>query len=348
MMRLVPALAGIAVAAGLHVGHRAPPGGARAEQRTRQASAENDGIIALRKLARGTNVSSGVLSSLLAPPTIERIRKLFQEVPIELKDEVFGVRMANASVLPMPGVCTVVANSRSALLPEAGRKIDADGGFVMRFNKALTEGYEPYVGHRTDILVVNDQVPCIWRDTSSGPEDGIRYVLLNDFGFTEGPGFLKKECVESMVQQFPDVSFLALDFPPINGAIQRIMDEAPGKELAELMLVPPPTPWISTGFVGLAFLLNLCQEVRHYGFLPASGDASADCAQHYWKWKTPAEGGKLETADWSGCEPDPVHRLGREHVLWSLLSSPGEGVIRGWPGHHPQAAAPVPVELQGP
>merc|ERR1719464_8045 len=82
----------------------------------------------------------------------------------------------------MPQTCSMVSNSPTLLLSKAGHVIDSVDGPVARFNDAVVDGYEAYVGNRTDIMIVNDVILHQWAASQSGPRPGIKHVIINDFG----------------------------------------------------------------------------------------------------------------------------------------------------------------------
>lgn len=91
--------------------------------------------------------------------------------------------------------------------------------------------------------------------------------------------------------------------------------------------------------LGTIFLMRMCKEVHHYGFMPINGEMN-NCRQHYWD-KHAA----------NGCEMDSMHLLSDEHVLLASLSEKGklegEGVLHGqhWLQHQsPQKVAQRPVD----
>jgi len=244
-------------------------------------------------------------------PDVKATRLAVKMVPVALKRQIAGVPLSTGSSLPFPKQCALVSNSVSLTLADAGKSIDAVDGIVARINDAPTTGFERHVGNRTELMIVNDLMPCKWKTTGSGPRAGIRYVLVNDFA-----NGIDKGCVEWMISTFPHVHFFALEFAPMNSAFLKIFDQV-NVSLLERRY------WVTTGLVGAAFLLNVCEEVRHYGFLAIEGQPDKNnCREHYWDTN-------------GGCSVDIMHRLSVEHLLWPAISSkgrlPGEGTIPGWP-----------------
>eukprot|EP00409_Alexandrium_fundyense_P004801 CAMPEP_0185905428 /NCGR_PEP_ID=MMETSP0196C-20130402/4632_1 /TAXON_ID=2932 /ORGANISM="Alexandrium fundyense, Strain CCMP1719" /LENGTH=178 /DNA_ID=CAMNT_0028624947 /DNA_START=51 /DNA_END=584 /DNA_ORIENTATION=+ len=161
---------------------------------------------------------------------------------------------------PAPKRCAMVSSSRTVLQEEAGRDIDACDGPVMRLNLAPSKGFESHVGSRTDIVLVNDQIPCYWMDRNEGPAEGIRAVIINDFGNMNN--LVRYECVRYLVQGFPSVKFFAVDFEAMNSGLKHVMEQI------ETLPESDTTPlWATSGLVAGMSLLGFCEELFHYGFI---------------------------------------------------------------------------------
>mmetsp|Transcript_114011 Transcript_114011/g.333195 ORF Transcript_114011/g.333195 Transcript_114011/m.333195 type:complete len:308 (-) Transcript_114011:38-961(-) len=214
----------------------------------------------------------------------------------------------------VPQRCAIVASGRSVLNATAGEDIDAVDGPVLRLNFPSTQRYEAFVGNRTDALLINDQGPCHWKNRGPGPFAEVKMLVINNFGHKRGA-----ECMPYLQERYPAVPAYVLDFDRMNKGLQRLTSKV--FEMAPLSLsrALTSTAWSTTGMIGGLFLMNMCREVLHYGFLE-----SASCQQHYWDRS-------------KKCTQDRMHNLTKEHVLWKVISSTagvnftGEGLVRGWP-----------------
>merc|ERR1740129_1313081 len=107
-------------------------------------------------------------------------------------------------------------------------------------------------------MVVNYEVVRDWAVQGGRPPRGIKHVVLNEFGMQS-----EKVYVKYLVSSFPNVNFYSLDFLPmnkgVNGLISKVMRAASalnGASEGDRM-----GRWVTTGMVGAAFLLNMCEEV---------------------------------------------------------------------------------------
>mmetsp|Transcript_37017 Transcript_37017/g.115243 ORF Transcript_37017/g.115243 Transcript_37017/m.115243 type:complete len:320 (+) Transcript_37017:61-1020(+) len=261
------------------------------------------------------------LSSYFSEDDLWEILERLKQVPVRFKTSLMGVPMSSSKDLnrTAPRQCALVSNSRNLLEQNAGADIDAVDGPVLRINGAVTEGFEQHVGSRKELLMINDQMPCMWEALKQGPPRGVQFVIVNDFDNKDRR--LRAGCVRYMVERFPQVKFFALDWSEMNQKLTQLLDDVVQKS--------PPSLWgaasdeLSTsGLVGGLFLLNLCEEVRHFGFLH-----SEVCKEHYFD----------PDAYMADCTNAKKHSLSQEHILWKLVSSTwrsrhsGEGHIAGWP-----------------
>mmetsp|Transcript_10032 Transcript_10032/g.28312 ORF Transcript_10032/g.28312 Transcript_10032/m.28312 type:complete len:306 (+) Transcript_10032:79-996(+) len=256
------------------------------------------------------------LRAFFSQGDVEEILEELKNVTVSFWSTWGNLTLPTGKDLPraVPRRCAIVASGDSVLNAEAGQDIDAVDGPVLRMNFARTKRYEAFVGNRTDALLINDQVPCKWKRTSSGPPPAVKMVVINNFGLRRGVA-----CVQYIQEAFPDVPFFVLDFPKMNSGLMklenRVVETGPFslRRLASTMKS-------TSGIIGGLFLMNLCKEVLHYGFLE-----SPSCRKHYWEKRR------------SNCSVDKAHNLTKEHVLWKVISSTqgvnftGEGIVYGWP-----------------
>mmetsp|Transcript_71029 Transcript_71029/g.208177 ORF Transcript_71029/g.208177 Transcript_71029/m.208177 type:complete len:317 (-) Transcript_71029:17-967(-) len=254
------------------------------------------------------------VASFFAPPTVEKILEELKRVPISFQESMGDSALPTGKDLPqaVPRRCAIVASGRSVLNATAGRDIDAVDGPVLRLNFARPEGYEAFVGSRTDALLINDHVACAWVRDNRGPPAQVKMVIINSFGKRI------EWCLELLRTRFPEVPFFVLEYSAMNSGLQRLMNlvaESGPMSFRRLTSTAAST----TGLIAGLFLMNMCTEVLHYGFLESN-----ECPEHYWerrhhKWKPFA------------------HAITKEHILWKVISSTkgvnfsGEGIVSGWP-----------------
>ena len=167
--------------------------------------------------------------------------------------------------------CAVVGNSGALLETQFGESIDrADA--VIRFNAAVTEGYEQFVGARTTYRILNRPEPRL-RYEGYSHKNETTLTMLRDNGdvrawirevrdLDRGPSSLAES-------YFFDFEFLCLAW-----------------RLVHKKGVRP-----SSGLVGIVLALHLCRrgEVDVYGFNSANY-FSPSSRPHYYDWERPAKG----------------------------------------------------------
>jgi len=245
-------------------------------------------------------------SRIFTPLDISRVMQKLKKVPVSYHKSLLNVSLSTAEDLPTPAPhhCALVSNSRSLLWQLSGAQIDSTDGPVMRINNAsVGPELAVHIGHRREMLLVNDQIPCKWATSRTGPGPEVRYVILNTFGHYT---FLRTACLRYVRQAFPEVKLLALNFTRFNDAMAEVMTE----------LGAQSSKWATSGLVAAVVLLNTCQYLSHYGFVTYDS-----CREHYWDRSR-------------NCTVDLHHELREEHLLMSLISRPGwpgQFWIRGWP-----------------
>lgn len=202
-----------------------------------------------------------------------------------LGDVVQGVRLVSAHgplwngggevLSSMGGRCAVVSSSGVLLRHRHGAEIDA-AGKVFRFNSAPTKGFEEFVGARTDLRIVNNKMVGLWTE-------GEYAELLSPTAtvVTSCPvcnvGIFDK--VDESDYRNNQLAFTA-KFPKgvalfaSNLSLELSFDRYLGDVFAYDHASSPAGA--TTGGVGLALALALCDEVRAYGMADSEGAASAD------------------------------------------------------------------------
>jgi len=264
------------------------------------------------------------LEAFISKPSVDHILEELRKVPFGFLGTWGNLTLPTEKDLPksVPRRCAIVASGRSVLQEKAGQDIDAVDGLVMRMNGARTKNYEAFVGRRTDVLMINDQGPCKWMKEATGPPAEVKMVVVNSFGEKFR---IEVQCMEYLQRRFPAVPVFLLNFEMTNNNLQRLMDRVLEKGPLSLRRLNSTT-WSSSGLLGGLFLMNLCREVLHYGFI-----GSSKCRQHYWEGPFWDKHGRFCTKDFLH------HDLTKEHVLWKVISNTtgvrhrGEGIVRGWP-----------------
>eukprot|EP00401_Gymnodinium_catenatum_P040532 CAMPEP_0117482488 /NCGR_PEP_ID=MMETSP0784-20121206/13445_1 /TAXON_ID=39447 /ORGANISM="" /LENGTH=411 /DNA_ID=CAMNT_0005276985 /DNA_START=30 /DNA_END=1265 /DNA_ORIENTATION=+ len=175
------------------------------------------------------------------------------------------------------GTCAVVSSGGGLLLHKNGKSIDSASA-VMRFNLAPTAGYGEHVGYRTDIRFVNEKVLDMWNHYAGADvlQDGGKVsasCTLCEIGYRQGcDPQTYAERVLNVNRLFPDVELYASDLK-VEYVLHRLLSKWYG-----LGASPAGT---TTGAVGMAIALSLCDEVKAYGMADSVQTVSAP--YHYWE-----------------------------------------------------------------
>ncbi|XP_061418470.1 beta-galactoside alpha-2,6-sialyltransferase 2-like isoform X4 [Lethenteron reissneri] len=211
--------------------------------------------------------------------------------------------------------CAVVMNAGSLLRAQLGAEIDGHDA-VMRFNSAPTAGYEIHVGTKTSIRLVNWQIVNQEKfnfETSELYRD-IILVLWGPPPYT---------CTEKNQQQWK--GHVNITFPALDAYMKRrrerprqpfyLLHPCFRRGLWDLVqhnvghgerILENPT---SSGLLGVALMMSLCQEVTVYDFIPPRGRATRQC--HYFE---PTQNPECTLGSW--------HPLMQEKLLAMHLSNP--------------------------
>ena len=167
--------------------------------------------------------------------------------------------------------CAVVGNSGSLLETQFGSDIDSNE-VVIRFNSAVTEGYEQFVGYKTTFRIVNSvdnrftNAPPGSPSAPSPDETTIFTVRSWD-----------------VIREYSKISF------------QRSMELGP-YVMADPEFLCHVWDWVhrrgekpSSGLVGIILALRSCRLVRAYGF-QYNNYFKKNARPHYYDWERPKKG----------------------------------------------------------
>uniref|UniRef100_S4RKY6 beta-galactoside alpha-(2,6)-sialyltransferase n=1 Tax=Petromyzon marinus TaxID=7757 RepID=S4RKY6_PETMA len=186
---------------------------------------------------------------------------------------------------------------------------------VMRFNSAPTAGYELHVGTKTSIRLINWQI-VNQEEFDFETSELYRDIILVLWG---PPPYTCTEKNQRQWKGHVNITFPALDaymkrrrerprqpFYLLHPCFRRGLWDLVQSNVGhgEHILANP----ISSGLLGVALMMSLCQEVTVYDFIPPRGRASQQC--HYFE---PARNPQCTLGAW--------HPLMQEKLLAMHLSN---------------------------
>lgn len=178
--------------------------------------------------------------------------------------------------------CAVVGNSGSLLETQFGEAIDKHDA-VIRFNAAVTEGFEQFVGIKTTLRILN-------APDYKGPDGGeMRVTTVRNADIREWAKHYQQQPKEIQERTFmtdPELLCHAWSWVQQRG-------EKP-----------------SSGLVGTVMALKMCDRVDMYGFQSSNYFAKYS-RPHYYDWERPQKG------------REKVHPFTREVALYGKLAKNG-------------------------
>lgn len=182
--------------------------------------------------------------------------------------------------------CAVVGNSGKLLETQFGEAIDRHES-VFRFNAAVTEGYEQFVGSKTTFRILNR------------PESAQRYLDSEETTFTSVRDNGDIRSWARAVKQLPNPAESSYFFDPEFLCHAWKMVHRKGEKP-------------SSGLIGIVLALHLCPKgkIDVYGF-HSSNYFSKDSRPHYYDWERPKKG------------RERVHPFGEERRLYLALQQHG-------------------------
>ena len=180
--------------------------------------------------------------------------------------------------------CAVVGNSGSLLETQYGFDIDKNEA-VIRFNAAVTQGYEQFVGQKTTVRLLN-------AVDYKGPEGSEEELRLTTARGSDVKVWVRK--LEQKPEEIRNKSFV-LDPEMLCHAWAWI-----GKHGEKP----------SSGLVGVVLALKMCEKVEMYGF-QSKNYFGKFSRPHYYDWERPQKG------------REKVHPFQREVDLYQALEKNG-------------------------
>lgn len=261
------------------------------------ASSPNERLAALNQALQQRLSQHGQQSSIG-----KRHRKLnsslrgADEMLCELKNSVSGgidgITSSTGTHLEHFGSCAVVSSSGVLSLHEHGNRIDA-ADIVMRFNSAPISGWEVHVGEKDDIRIVNERVLDEWLRGANMEmlNEHTMYVAtctvcnvgsahtitIDDF----------QERQRQVLQLYPFLQLFSGDLI-LELALSNFFDSSYG--------VTSSSAGATTGAIGMALALSMCDEVVAYGMAAGANDVDI-IPYSYWEGIASLEA-DTHTDDW--------------------------------------------------
>ncbi|XP_018410299.1 PREDICTED: beta-galactoside alpha-2,6-sialyltransferase 1 [Nanorana parkeri] len=167
------------------------------------------------------------------------------------------------------GRCAVVTSAGSMRFSKLGQEIDSHEA-VLRFNKAPTKGFEIDVGSKTTIRLMNSQIVALPSYTFLDDPIYKSGILImwdpaayeqNVYQWYKKPEFKFFERYSKYRKQNPNQPFYILN-PKNSWQLWNIIQENSPEN------IQPNPP--SSGSLGILLMMNLCDEVNVYEFLPST------------------------------------------------------------------------------
>jgi len=175
------------------------------------------------------------------------------------------------------GTCSVVSSSGVLRLHQHGHLIDAADA-VMRFNLAPVWAHISHVGSRDDVRFVNEKVMNMWnhfQHTEMIQRETIYSASCTLCGIASSKSVnadMYADDVLDVAHMYPDVRFFASDLK-LEYILHRVLQQLYGFDWSNA--------GVTTGAVGMAVALAVCDKVNAYGMAQSAN--SVMTTYHYWE-----------------------------------------------------------------
>ncbi|XP_061492692.1 beta-galactoside alpha-2,6-sialyltransferase 1 [Rhineura floridana] len=179
------------------------------------------------------------------------------------------------------GRCAVVSSAGSMKSSHLGEEIDSHDA-VLRFNGAPTKGFQDDVGKKTSIRLVNSQLITVEEQKFvTDPQYNSGTLIVWDpapyhsdiYEWYQKPDYNFFKSYKQYRKTYPEQPFYILN-PHMQWQLWDILQENSPED------IQPNPP--SSGMLGIAIMMNFCDEVDVYEFLPSK--RQTDICHYYQKF----------------------------------------------------------------
>jgi len=166
--------------------------------------------------------------------------------------------------------CALVGNAGGLLFARRGAAIDAHEA-ILRINQGPVQGYEPWVGSRTTLRLLNKKWVSVYADKNEGQAQILPFEATNSTMIVTRAARWAFERLAAVIRrERPDLRILFLSNGPLTRArwmAKSFRDAAAALERLSgdgtFLYAGGNSP--SSGLAGLYLLLQVCSEVTIYG-----------------------------------------------------------------------------------